>query len=92
MAAPTNDRKFRPQSISVSTYVDVDIDEDFLEENGYHHEEDCPSTVAGFDGADLAADLQAFSDWHDQTHGLSLWAMCVAEPCKHLTDDFRSTP
>lgn len=84
--------QFRPQSVTVSTYVDVDIDEDFLDENGYHHEEDCPSQVAGFVGEDLRDDLRALSDWHDQAHGLSLWAHCSKEPCKLLTDEFRSTP
>lgn len=84
------ERTFRSRSVSV--YVDVDIDEDLLEENGYHHEEDCPSAVAGVDGEDLVVDLRALSDWHDQAHGLSLWAACPYEPCKLLTDEFRSTP
>jgi hypothetical protein len=73
--------------------VDVDIDAAVLEENGYHHEDECPSTVADVVAEeDLEADLRALSDWHDQAHGLSLWASCVYEPCNLLTDDFRSTP
>lgn len=88
--AGTKDRTFRVRSVTVD--VDVDIDEDLLEENGYHHEDDCPSTVADFDEEDLTADLKALSDWHDHAHGLSLWANCSYEPCRLLTDDFRRTP
>jgi hypothetical protein len=41
---------------------------------------------------DVADNRQKLSDWHDHSHGLSLWASCPYEPCKLLTDDFRKTP
>jgi len=85
MGAPAKERTFRTRSITVD--VDVDIDEQMLEENGYHHEDDCDAELE----ADIAEDRQALSDWHDQTHGLSLWASCTHEPCKLLTDEFRSS-
>lgn len=73
--------------------VDVDIDTSVLEENGYHHEEDCPAIAAQDDDVlDVDDNRQRLSDWHDHSHGLSLWASCVYEPCNLLTDDFRSTP
>ena len=84
----TKKRKPYYQSIT----VDVDIDESVLEENGYHHEDDCPSAVSDDGDEDFAADFRALSDWHDQAHGLTLWASCPHEPCNLLTDDFRSTP
>lgn len=87
MSAPTKERRFRVRSVS----VDVDIDEDVLEENGYHHEDDCGGTYDDTDVPDHETNRRALSDWHDQAHGLSLWAMCVAEPCSHLTDEFRSS-
>lgn len=90
MSGPAKERRFRMQT--VSTTVDVDIDEDLLEENGYHHEDDCPSTAAEVSDEDLAADFRTFSDWHDQAHGLTLWANCAYEPCHLLSDDFRRTP
>lgn len=89
MGAPaTANQRRRFQSVSVNVDVDVDIDEEFLEENGYHHEDDCP----GADEPAIDTDRQRLSDWHDHTHGLSLWANCVYEPCNLLTDEFRSTP
>lgn len=84
--ASTRRRRF--QSVSVNVDVDVDIDQDLLEENGYHHEDDCPvEELAG-----MGDNLRALSDWHDDAHGLSLWAHCVQAPCNILTDEFRSTP
>lgn len=71
-----------------SVNVDVDIDASVLEDNGYHHEDDCPAE----DRMDHEADIRALSDWHDQAHGLNLWANCPYEPCKLLGDEFRSTP
>lgn len=73
---------------STSINVDVEIDEDDLIENGYHHEEDCPAE----DAPDTAADFRALEDWHHETHGYRLWAMCQEEPCKRLSDEFRSAP
>lgn len=77
-----------------SVTVDVDIDTSVLEENGYHHEEDCPAASVKGDNAieGLDDNRQRLSDWHDHSHGLTLWASCVYEPCNLLTDDFRSTP
>ncbi|QWY79700.1 hypothetical protein PP637_gp72 [Arthrobacter phage Persistence] len=92
MSAPSTERTFRVTSVTTTVDVDVDIDEALLEENGYHHEDDCPSTVSGHDGEDLTDDLRALSDWHDNAHGLSLWANCQHEPCNLLSDEFRSTP
>lgn len=79
--------KKRP-SFFQSVSVDVDIDASVLEDNGYHHEEDCP--ISDEPAADT--DRRRLSDWHDHAHGLSLWANCVYEPCSLLTDEFRSTP
>lgn len=79
-------KRRKPFYTSVS--VDVDIDASVLEDNGYHHEDDCTND----DQPKYAADFQALSDWHDQSHGLSLWACCPYEPCKLLTDEFRRTP
>ena len=86
MGAPATERTFPVRSVTVD--VDVDIDEAFLEENGYHHEDDCDVVVE----ADSSDDRRRLSDWHDHAHGLSLWASCVYEPCNLLTDEFRSTP
>jgi hypothetical protein len=74
--------------------VDVDIDASILEEHGYHHEDDCPATATADDVEfdDIGHNLRLLSDWHDQAHGLSLWANCRQEPCRLLTDDFRRTP
>lgn len=85
MNAVVKKEKRKPFCRTVS--VDVDIDESDLEENGYHHEDDCDTT----DAHDPTADRQALLDWHDLTHGLSLWAMCTQEPCSILTDEFRSS-
>lgn len=81
-------KKTKRKAFFTSVNVDVDIDASVLEDNGYHHEEDCPAD----DLPDYAGDLQILSDWHDSAHGLTLWAMCPHEPCRLLSDDFRSTP
>ncbi len=78
----------RRKPFYTSVNVDVDIDASVLEDNGYHHEDDCPAD----EERDFAGDLQTFSDWHDQAHGLTLWANCPYEPCGLLRDEFRSTP
>lgn len=72
--------------------VDVDIDESDLEDAGYHHEDDC-TTVAAQGDDDMGVDdnRQKLIDWHDLTHGLTLWASCTHEPCSILTHDFRRT-
>ena len=92
MTAPATERRFRVRSVTVD--VDVDIDEDLLEENGYHHEDDCPGggTYDDMNVPDHETNRRHLSDWHDNTHGLTLWANCPHEPCNHLTDEFRSTP
>lgn len=75
--------------------VDVDIDASVLEEHGYHHEDDCPAAPqsgAESEYDDTEDNLRRLSDWHDEAHGLTLWASCPYEPCKILTDEFRSTP
>lgn len=41
---------------------------------------------------DVVDNRRKLSDWHDEAHGLTLWAMCPHEPCKLLTDEFRKTP
>ena len=91
MSAPATERTFRVTS--VSTYVDVDIDEQLLEENGYHHEDDCPNGALDDldDELDVEGNRQKLRDWHDAAHGLSPWANCSYEPCKILTDEFRSS-
>ena len=91
MTTPAKERTFRVRSVTVD--VDVDIDEDLLEENGYHHEDDCPG--GGYDDMDVPdheTNRRQLSDWHDHAHGLNLWANCHREPCRLLTDEFRSTP
>jgi hypothetical protein len=90
MSAAGKPEKRKPFYRSVT--VDVDIDESDLEENGYHHEDDCPGK--GYDDMDVPdheTNRRALSDWHDNTHGLTLWASCPYEPCKILTDEFRSS-
>ena|GEM_PF-4589084 len=87
-------RKGRTLSTSktVDVEVDFDIDKDDLEALGYHHEDDCGS--AGYDDMDVPdheTNRRRLSDWHDDTHGLTLWASCTHEPCKILTDEFRSS-
>lgn len=88
MSAAATGRTFRVRSVTVD--VDVDIDEDLLEENGYHHEDDCTGSVYD-DVPDSETNRRALIDWHDLTHGLTLWANCTHEPCRILTDDFRRT-
>lgn len=73
---------------TVDVEVDFEIDKEDLENLGYHHEDDCEGSEGIGDDADAR---RALSDWHDQTHGLSLWAMCQHLPCKILTDEFRSS-
>jgi hypothetical protein len=75
-----------------SITVDVDIDESVLEENGYHHEDDCPSTPqADEEEREVEFNLRQMSDWHDRAHGLSLWSSCMIEPCRVLAPSFRVT-
>lgn len=86
---PINKRRSYLQTVT----VDVDIDASVLEDNGYHHEEDCPANATDHEAADVVNDgLRALCDWHDQNHGLTLWANCPHEPCHLLRDAFRSTP
>lgn len=87
-AVTTNKRKPFYQSVT----VDVDIDASVLEDAGYHHEEDCPAAQDQDGSDDVADNLLRLSDWHDQTHGLTLWANCHHQPCNLLTDNFRRTP
>jgi len=90
VSAPATERRFRVRSVTVD--VDVDIDEQLLEENGYHHEDDCAGAeYDDMDVPDHETNRRALSDWHDHAHGLTLWAMFVYEPCNHLTDEFRSS-
>ena len=86
MSDAAKPKRRKPFFHSVS--VDVDIDADLLTDNGFHHEDECPASEV----VDADADLRAFADWHDKAHGISLWAMCQHEPCKLLSDEFRSTP
>jgi hypothetical protein len=78
-------------SKTVEVEVDFEIDKEDLESLGYHHENDCGGAYDDAEVPDHETNRRALSDWHDHTHGLSLWAMCIAEPCKHLTDEFRSS-
>lgn len=88
MSPKTKTRRNYFQSIT----VDVDIDESVLEENGYHHEDDCPSTTHAEDSdVDLGFNLRQLSDWHDRAHGLNLWSSCMIEPCRVLAPSFRTT-
>ena len=68
--------------------VDVDIDVSVLEDNGFHHEDECPNA----DESDFTKDRRELSDWHDKAHGLTLWQSCPYEPCTILSLDYRSTP
>lgn len=88
----THEAAKKRRSFYQTLTVDVDIDVSVLEDNGYHHEEDCPGNAAGEESDAIPEGLQALSDWHDATHGLSLWAACQQEPCRILSDDFRATP
>jgi len=90
-ASATAKRK-RRKPVFHSLTVDVDIDESVLEDNGYHHEDDCPGGPEPDEPEFTHNDRAALQDWHDRAHGLSLWAMCQEEPCKLLSDDFRGTP
>ncbi|UOD80324.1 hypothetical protein [Paenarthrobacter ureafaciens] len=88
MSPKTKTRRNYFQSIT----VDVDIDESVLEENGYHHEDDCPSNTQVEDSdVDLGFNLRQLSDWHDRAHGLNLWSSCMIEPCRVLAPSFRTT-
>ena len=75
-----------------SVSVDVDIDASVLEENGYHHEEDCESLDHEAESyrAEVEANQKILLEWHDRHHRLSLWSGCPYEPCRSLTEDFRS--
>jgi len=76
--------------------VDFEIDAEDLEYLGYHHSKDCTVRSYDEDGELIEAgheeDRRALLDWHDQTHGLTLWASCPHDPCRILSDEFRSTP
>ena len=89
----TKHRKLRG---SKDVQVDFEIDAEDLEYLGYHHEKDCAVRSCDDDGVLIApdheGDRRALLDWHDQAHGLTLWANCAYESCHLLSDDFRSTP
>lgn len=88
MSKPANKKR---KSYYQSITVDVDIDESVLEENGYHHEDDCPANPEEGEVEDDEANRRTLSDWHDSAHGCSLWAACSHEPCNILTHEFRSS-
>jgi hypothetical protein len=75
-----------------SVSVDVDIDSSVLEENGYHHEEDCEKLdiedelIMKF----ILESRQSLEDWHDKKHGLGHWTSCSFEPCSLLKDEFKT--
>lgn len=91
-------RKGRTLSGSKTVDVDFEIEKEDLEALGYHHQDDCSVHSYDDDGdviletASHEDDRRALLDWHDEAHGLSLWAHCMQLPCKILTDEFRSTP
>ncbi|GAA5229229.1 hypothetical protein [Arthrobacter cryoconiti] len=93
------DREYRfkrARTLHGSKEVEVDyvIDSDDLEELGYHHKDECPSSASrhDVDEPDELTARRALSDWHDDEHGNQLWAMCRQQPCDQLPHDFRSTP
>lgn len=78
-------------SKTVDVDIDFEIEKEDLEALGYHHQDDCGGTYDDMDVPDHETNRQRLSDWHDQAHGLTLWASCVYQPCNHLTDEFRSS-
>jgi hypothetical protein len=72
--------------------VDVDIDSSVLEENGYHHEDDCEKLEieVEVEMAETRANRENLRDWHDQKHGLTLWTSCTYDPCTLLSDAFKN--
>lgn len=68
--------------------VDIDIDEDLITSNGYHHEEDC--TAVAEPDPSIQAGISELQRWHELAHGYSLWHACRHEPCNVLSEDFRS--
>lgn len=87
-------RKGRTLSGSKTVDVDVDfeIEKEDLEALGYHHQDECGGvTYDDMDVPDHETNRRALSDWHDEAHGLTLWANCPHQPCKILTDEFRSS-
>lgn len=75
-----------------SVSVDVDIDSSVLEENGYHHEEDCEKRDEEAEVQEqlIRDNRQRLADWHDLKHGLGRWDSCTYEPCNLLTDSFKN--
>ncbi|HAP90840.1 MAG TPA: hypothetical protein DCR15_14410 [Arthrobacter bacterium] len=84
-------RRGRTLRGSTEVSVDYELNKDDLESLGYHHEDDCTGSYDDVDVPDHETNRRRLSDWHDETHGLSLWAMCQHEPCRILTDEFRSS-
>lgn len=79
-------------SKTVDVDVDFEIEKEDLESLGYHHEDDCSSMpYDDTDVPDHETNRRALADWHDESHGISLWAHCMQAPCKILTDEFRSS-
>lgn len=75
---------------SQTVNVDVDIDNSVLEENGFHHEEDCPDNKIEETMKFILESRQNLEDWHDQKHGLGRWTACAYEPCNLLKDAFKT--
>lgn len=72
----------------------VEIDDYDLKDEGYHHTDDCEKActtcTSDADNENLfLAATDALADWHETTHGYTLWSMCQQEPCKVLTIDYR---
>lgn len=76
MTQSTTRRKWRTTTVT----VDVEIDEDALLDNGWHHEDDCPKPPDSKLGPAVAS-------LHRQAHpGQAISVrLCREEPCRSLT-------
>lgn len=85
--------------------VEVEVTSKHLRDNGFHHQDecnhdDCTATdemhhqddcnVIEENNTVVQASKDALHDWHEQTHGYTLWSGCQQEPCNVLTLDYRS--
>jgi hypothetical protein len=71
-----------------TTTVEVEVDIDDLIENGWHHEEDCPSTRSAI-AQEREALASAVRSLHRQAHPSQHPDpfMCREEPCRSLPAD-----
>ncbi len=78
--------RVRKRYVNVVTEVDVEIDEEALEEAGWHSEDGCPNKPKIKRGLEPAATSDAIASLHRQAHPTEHPDpfLCRDEPCRSL--------